>query len=429
MAGLRTRRQEVMTTAQIPVEEQMRTLMRGVEFGDRNIQATMEGDLRTRLAEGRPLRVYCGFDPTAVDLHLGHLVPMFKMRQFQRLGHDVTFVIGTMTGMIGDPSDRSAARQMLTAEQVNANAETWISQAHRVLDPQKTTFVRNSTWLAPMTLADMVRVASNFTVSQFLEKESFRKRLDEGKPVYIHEFIYAMMQAYDAFTLKTDVQLGGVDQLFNIMAGRQLQRAMDEKPLIALTTPLLLGTDGKLKMSKSVGNYIGLDDEPADMFGKVMSIPDNLIVNYYTLLTDTTTEEIDSIERGLAERTLNPMETKKRLARSIVELLNGAESAAAAQAEFERVFQRREEPEQAIEIRWSDLPFAGESRAAPAEISIPQLVSKVAGLSMGESRRLVGQGAIEIDGEKVTANVAAVSPGSLVKAGRHRFIRIVEGGA
>ncbi len=268
-----------MTTS-VSVEEQMRTLMRGVEFGDPHIQATMEAELRTRLAEGRPLRVYCGFDPTAVDLTLGHLVPMFKMRQFQRFGHDVTFVIGTMTGMIGDPTDRSAARQMLTSEQVNSNAETWQGQALRVLDREKTTFRRNSTWLAAMTLADMIQLASNFTVSQFLEKESFRKRLDEGRPVYVHEFMYAMMQAYDAHVLETDVQIGGVDQLFNIMAGRQLQKSMDERPLVAITTPLLLGTDGHLKMSKSVGNYIGIDDAPADMFGKIMSIPDSLIVNY-----------------------------------------------------------------------------------------------------------------------------------------------------
>ena len=416
-----------MTAIQASVEEQMRTLMRGVEFGDPHIQATMEAELRTRLAEGRPLRVYCGFDPTAVDLTLGHLVPMFKMRQVQRFGHDVTFVIGTMTGMIGDPTDRSAARTMLTAEQVNANAETWQSQALRILDPQRTAFKRNSTWLAPMTLADMIQLASNFTVSQFLEKESFRKRLEEGKPVYIHEFMYAMMQAYDAHVLQTDVQLGGIDQLFNIMAGRQLQKAMDERPLIAITTPLLLGTDGHLKMSKSVGNHIGIDDAPADMFGKVMSIPDSLIVNYYSLLTDTPTEEIEALERGLAQRTINPMDTKKRLAHAIVEMLNGTEAAAAAQAEFERVFQRREEPEQAIEIAWKDLPFTSETGVPPREISLPQLVAKVSGISVGEARRLIPQGAIEVDGVKATANNATVSPGALIKAGRHRFIRITEG--
>lgn len=404
----------------------MRTLMRGVEFGDPHIQATMEAELRTRLAEGRPLRVYCGFDPTAVDLTLGHLVPMFKMRQFQRFGHDVTFVIGTMTGMIGDPTDRSAARQMLTAEQVNANAETWQGQALRVLDRERTTFRRNSTWLAGMTLADMIQLASNFTVSQFLEKESFRKRLDEGRPVYVHEFMYAMMQAYDAHVLETDVQIGGVDQLFNIMAGRQLQKAMDERPLVAITTPLLLGTDGHLKMSKSVGNYIGIDDAPADMFGKIMSIPDSLIVNYYTLLTDAPVEEIDAIERGLAERKINPMETKKRLGNLIVSQLNGPEAGAAAQAEFERVFQRREEPEQAIEVAWKDLPFTGEGGGPPAEISLPQLISRAGGISVGDARRLIPQGAVEIDGTKATANTVIVSPGVLIKAGRHRFIRIVE---
>ncbi len=414
-----------MTTT-VPVEEQMRTLMRGVEYGDPHIQATMEAELRTRLAEGRPLRVYCGFDPTAVDLHLGHLVPMLKMRQFQQYGHDVTFVIGTMTGIIGDPTDRTAARQMLTMQQVNENAETWVSQALRVLDREKTTFVRNGDWLAPLTLADMVQLASNFTVAQFLQKEGFRQRLDEGRPIYIHEFIYAMMQAYDAHTLNTDVQLGGVDQLFNIMAGRQLQQAMNERPLIAVTTPLLIGTDGTLKMSKSVGNYIGLDDEPADMYGKVMSIPDSLIINYYTLLTDTPTDEIEQIERGIADRSVNPMEAKKRLARAIVTLLNGSESAEAAQTEFERVFQRREEPEQAIEIAWADLPFNGAASASPAEIALPQLVARVAGVSNSEARRLVTQGGVEIDGERVASVVAKVTNGSLIKIGRHRFARIVD---
>jgi tyrosyl-tRNA synthetase len=414
-----------MTTNAVSVEEQMRTLMRGVEYGDPHIQATMEADLRKRLAEGRPLRVYCGFDPTSTDPTIGNMVPMLKMRQFQRFGHEVTFLIGTMTGVVGDPTDRTASRQMLTEKVVNDNAETWISQADRVLDPQKTIIKRNGTWLAPMTLADMVQLASKFTVSQFMERESFRKRQEEGRPIYIHELIYTMMQAYDAYIMKTDVQIGGVDQLFNIMAGRHLQQQMDETPLIAVTTPLLIGTDGQLKMSKSVGNYVGMDDAPADMYGKVMSIPDSLLVNWFTLLTDIPTEEIADIEHGLAERRLNPMETKKRLAREIVGLLHGSEEAVAAQAEFERVFQRREEPEQATEVPWDTLPFTDGS-TAPAEISLPQLISRVGGMSMGDARRLVSQGAVEIDGQKASGNVAKVSPGTLIKAGRHRFIRIVE---
>jgi tyrosyl-tRNA synthetase len=414
-----------MTTNAVSIEEQMRTLMRGVEYGDPHIQATMEADLRKRLAEGRPLRVYCGFDPTSTDLTIGNMVPMLKMRQFQRFGHEVTFLIGTMTGVVGDPTDRTASRQMLTEKVVNDNAETWISQAYRVLDPQKTVIKRNGTWLGPMTLADMVQLASKFTVSQFMERESFRKRQEEGRPIYIHELIYTMMQAYDAYIMKTDVQIGGVDQLFNIMAGRHLQQQMDETPLIAVTTPLLIGTDGQLKMSKSVGNYIGMDDAPSDMYGKVMSIPDSLLVNWFTLLTDIPTDEIAEIERGLADRRLKPMETKKRLASEIVGLLHGAEAALAAQEEFERVFQRHEEPEQATEVAWDSLPFTDGS-TAPAEISLPQLIARVGGMSMGDARRLVSQGAVEVDGEKAAGNVAKVSPGTLIKAGRHRFIRIVE---
>ena len=233
-----------------------------------------------------------------------------------------------------------------------------------------------------------------------------------------------MMQAYDAHVLETDIQLGGADQLFNIMAGRQLQKALNERPLIAVTTPLLLGTDGKLKMSKSVGNYIGIDETPAEMFGKVMSIPDSLIINYFTLLTDTPTEEIEAIERGLAGRSINAMETKKRLARAIVELLNGPEAAAGAQEAFESVFQRREQPEVAIEVEWADLPFSSEVGPPPAEISLPHLIARIAGLSMGESRRLVSQGGVEVDGSRATTNTVAVSPGTLIKAGRHRFIRV-----
>jgi tyrosyl-tRNA synthetase len=413
----------------MPVEEQMRVLMRGVEYGDPHIRATMEHDLRERLAEGRPLRVYCGFDPTSTDLTIGNLVPMLKMRQFQRLGHEVVFLIGTMTGIVGDPSDKTAARQMLTMEQVNANAETWISQAFRVLDPRKTIVKRNGAWLADLTLSDVVELGSHFTVAQFLERETFRNRLAEGKPIYVHEFLYALMQAYDAYVLETDVQIGGVDQLFNIMAGRTLQRDLGKPPLVAVCTPLLIGTDGHLKMSKSTGNYIGMDDPPADMYGKVMSIPDSLVVNYFTLLTEVDNDEIAAIERGIEARTLNPMEQKKRLAREIVSLLWGADAAAQAQSEFERVFQRREQPvDHALEIAWKDLPFAHGLAGPGAEISLPHLVARVTGISVSEGRRLVSQGAIEVDGVPVSANTVQVAPGTTIRAGRHRFIRITSEG-
>jgi len=407
-------------TPQPSVEEQLQTLMRGVEYGDANIRRTMEEDLRERLSLGRPLRVYAGFDPTFTDLTLGNLVPILKMRQFQRLGHEVTFLMGTMTATIGDPSDKTATRQMLTLEQVEANMASWLRQAHRVLDPDKTKIARNGDWLAALTLTDVVQLASNFTVAQFLEHETFRNRMAEGKPLYLHEFIYALMQGYDAHHLQTDVQVGGIDQLFNIMAGRQLQRSLGERPLIAITTPLLIGTDGALKMSKSVGNAIFLSEGPAEMYGKLMSIPDSLMLNYFTLLTEVSAEELAEIEAGLADRTLNPMETKKRLAHLVVALLNDEAAADAAQAEFERVFQRREEPEEA-----RVLAIALDS-AGKANVDITQALNNAGVVgSRGEARRLLSQGAIAIDGEVVRKPQVELAEGSLVRVGRHRFLRVI----
>jgi tyrosyl-tRNA synthetase len=405
------------------VDEQMSVLMRGVEYGDANIQRTMEEDLRELLSERRPLRVYCGFDPTFTGLTLGNMVPMLKLRQFQRFGHEVTFLMGTMTAVIGDPSDKSAARQMLTPEVVESNTQSWLDQAFRVLDPDKTIVRRNGDWLAPLTLQEGVQIASNFTVAQFLEHETFRKRMDEGKPLYIHEFIYALMQAYDALTLKTDVQVGGTDQLFNIMAGRHLQRALGERALVAVCTPLLIGTDGNLKMSKSVGNSINLDLTPAEMYGKLMSIPDSLIVNYYTLLTEVSTEELRAIDRGLADRSLNPMATKKRLAHSVVALLNDAPTADAAQAEFERVFQRREQPGEAQEL---GLALGADGTA---EFDITQLLSQQGlAASRGEARRLLQQGAIALDEVKVADAKVTLKEGAILRIGTHRFYRIAAGG-
>ena len=415
-------------TPPVPLEEQLRLLMRGVEYGDPHLHATMERELRERLAEGRPLRVYCGFDPTSTDLHLGSLVPMLKMRQFQKLGHEVTFLIGTGTGVVGDPSDKTASRQMLTPEEVEANAETWLGQAFRVLDPKLTLIKRNGDWLSELTILDVVQLASHFTVAQFLDRETFRERMDASKPIYVHEFIYALMQGYDAVAMHTDVQLGGTDQLFNIMAGRTLQRAFGQRPQVAVCTPILTGTDGVLKMSKSVGNCIWLTDTPADMFGKVMSTPDSLIANYYTLLTDVPADEVAAIERGVGDRpstgsgqgSFNPMEAKKRLAREVVALLHGPVAAAAAQAEFERVFQRREEPEEAQELP-VDLDADGVARLDVT------LVIVEAGLvpSRAEARRLLQQGALSLDGEPVTSREVEVRPGSVIRVGKHRFLRIV----
>jgi tyrosyl-tRNA synthetase len=404
------------------IEEQMSVLMRGVEYGDANIQRTMQEDLRELLKLGRPLRVYAGFDPTGVGLHLGHLVPMLKLRQFQRFGHEVTFLMGTMTATVGDPSDKSAARQMLTTEEVEANTGTWLEQAFKVLDPERTRVARNGDWLSSLTLAQVVDLASHFTVAQFLDHETFRRRMDEGKPLYLHEFVYALMQAYDAHTLKTEVQVGGTDQLFNIMAGRQLQRGLGERPLVAVCVPLLIGTDGKEKMGKSLGNYIAINEPPAEMYGKVMSIPDSLLLNYYTHLTDASTEELEELARGLENRTANPMEAKKALAHHVVSLLHGPNNAETAQLEFERVFQQREQPEDA-----QALPVELDA-AGSASIDVSQLLSECGvASSRSEARRLLAQGALRLDGKTLSAPVVTVSAGQILRVGPHRFFRIVGG--
>jgi tyrosyl-tRNA synthetase len=407
-----------MTTTQASIDEQMAVLMRGVEYGDANIQRTMEEDLRERLKLGRPLRVYCGFDPTFTGLTLGNMVPMLKLRQFQRFGHDVTFLFGTMTARIGDPSDKSAARQQLSAEEVEANSQDWLVQAHRVLDPKKTTIRRNADWLESLNLAEVVNLASNFTVAEFLAHETFKKRMDEGRPLYIHEFIYALMQAYDAHHMGTDVQVGGVDQLFNIMAGRKLQQALGERPLIAVTTPLLIGTDGHDKMSKSQGNSINMDMTPADMYGKLMSIPDTLLSNYYTLLTDVPMDEITAVERG----DVKPMDAKKRLAYEIIALLHDESTADAAQAEFERVIQGGEAPSEPI-----DLPV--ELNGSSANVDITQVLSNAGAVaSRGEARRLVSQNGIAVDGVTLTQPQVELSEGAIVRIGRHRFYKVVRKG-
>jgi tyrosyl-tRNA synthetase len=405
-----------MSTTTLTVDEQMQVLMRGVEYGDPHIQGAMEEELRARLAEGRPLRVYAGFDPTAVDLHLGHIVPMMKLRQFQDLGHEVTFLIGTMTAVIGDPTDRSSSRVMQTPEQVEELARTWLGQAFRVLDPDRTVVARNGDWLAPLTLANFVQLASNFTVQQFLDHDTFRRRIEAQRPIYLHEFVYALMQGYDAVAMNTDVQVGGTEQLFNMFAGRTLQRVHEQKPHVPICLPILIGTDGAQRMSKSTGNYIGLDDPPGEMYGKIMSIPDSLILNYYTLLVPDA--DVAAIEASLADRSLNPMDAKKRLAHAIISLLNDATAADAAQAEFERVFQQRQEPEEAPEFR---VAMSG----GYAVVDVTQVISQAGLASRSEARRLVQQGAVSVDGIVLREPAASVNHGSLVRVGRHRFLKLV----
>lgn len=402
------------TRRMAPVEEQMRILMAGTEFGDESTRVTMERELRARLQEDRPLRVYCGYDPTRVDLHLGHSVSMRKLRQFQDLGHHVTFLIGSFTATIGDPTGRDKTRPVLTPEEIAANAKTYTDQAFAILDAERTTIRYNADWLASLTFADVTRLTGHYTVQQFIRRENFAKRLDAGEPIHVSELLYAMMQAYDAYELEADVQLGGTDQTFNLFAGRQLQEGRGQKPQVCLTLPILVGTDGHEKMSKSYGNYIGITEPANDMFGKVMSIPDASILNYFTLVTPLRPEEVEDIERAMAAGSLRPMDAKKRLAEEITTVFHSAEAARDARAYFEATVQRKETPDEMPEHA------VGGPTALTEVLRAAELVK-----SNGEVRRLVSEGALLLNGEKVADFNIEVGPGDEIRVGRHRYLRLV----
>lgn len=402
-----------MSRQMAPVEEQLRVYMAGTEFGDDATRRSMERELRARLEEDRPLRVYCGFDPTKVDLHLGHAVPMRKLRQFQEFGHHVTFLIGDFTALIGDPTGRDATRPMLTPEEVAENAKTYTDQAFVILDRAKTEVAYNADWLNALGFADVLRLTGQYTIAQFLRRENFAKRYEEGVAIHVSELLYAMLQAYDAFHMRTDVQIGGSDQLFNLMAGRQLQEAHGQRPQVCITLPILAGTDGHEKMSKSLGNTIDLTAAPNEMFGKVMSIPDPAIVNYYTLATPLRPAEVDAVAREIEDGTLRPMDAKKRLAEEITAVFHGRPAAEAARAYFESTFQRRETPEEMPE-------HAVEGETPLAAVLVAAGLAK----SNGEVRRLVAQGAVSVNGEAVADATSIVRAGDEIRVGRHRFLRI-----
>jgi tyrosyl-tRNA synthetase len=310
------------------IEEQVELLMQGTEYGDEELKKAMTAELRQRLLdaqkEGRPLRVYCGYDPTSTDLHLGHTITMRKLRQFQDLGHEVTFLIGSYTALVGDPSDRNRARPILTQEQVAENSKTYAQQAYRVLDKQRTKVRYNGEWLSELSLVDLIRLGQNFTVQQFLARENFAKRYEKGEPIFLHETFYALMQGYDAVAMQTDVQVGGTDQLFNIIvAGRKLQEALGQKPLVGIITGILPGTDGVQRMSKSTGNIVPINTGAEDMYGKLMSVPDMVMGKYMRLVTRWSPQEIDKFEQELAAGMLHPRDAKMRLAREITSIFYG----------------------------------------------------------------------------------------------------------
>ena len=344
----------------LPADEQLAILMRGVDFGDDQTYENMESELRQRLqasiAENRPLRVYCGYDPTSPDLHLGHTVTMRKLRQFQDLGHEVVFLIGNFTGLIGDPSDKDSARPQQTEEEVAAKARTYTDQAFHILDPGRTHVRYNAEWLGELSFKDVISLASNFTVQQFLARDKFQLRQEKGEAIWLHEFFYALMQGYDAVALQTDVQIGGTDQLFNLLAGRKLMEVFGLRPQVALTLPILVGTDGHLRMSKSTGNTIGIADPPEEMYGKVMSIPDHAMRNFADLVTSWHPDRIARLFGDLEAGRLHPRDLKMMLAREIVGLFHPSEAVQAAEDHFVRTIQQKEVPEDmpSLEVRSGD---------------------------------------------------------------------------
>lgn len=404
----------------LPVEEQLKVITSGT------MQIVPLDELKKKLEKGTPLNIKFGVDPTSPDLHLGHAVPLRKMRQFQDLGHNVTLIIGNGTALIGDPSGRDSTRPPLTEEQVEANAKTYVEQAMKVLDPERTTIVHNGDWLKGLNLAEMLKLMSQFNVARILEREDFHNRYTEGKSIALHEFIYPVLQAYDSVVVKADLEMGGNDQIFNLLAGRDLMRAMDMEPQVALTMPLLVGTDGHKKMSKSYGNYIGLTDEPADMFGKVMSITDELVPLYWRLCSTAPIEKIDAIDAAFADGTADPYQLKRELGVNIVDLYHGAGAGEAAMAAFDAQFKRSEVPEDIPEFPLSVVEVNDEGKVYLGRLLVEVGIAK----SAGEARRLVDGGGVKINGEAVAAKAYNVDPslfsaGTTIQSGKRRWARLV----
>ncbi len=400
------------------IQEQMAIFRRGA------VEILVEEEFEEKLVQanktGTPLKVKAGFDPTAPDLHLGHTVLIQKLKQFQDLGHEVYFLIGDFTGMIGDPTGKSETRKSLTREQVLQNAETYKEQVFKILDPGLTRIVFNSSWMGSMSAADLIGLASRYTVARMLERDDFHKRFSGQQPIAIHEFLYPLVQGYDSVALRADVELGGTDQKFNLLVGRELQKQEGQRPQTVLTMPLLEGLDGINKMSKSLGNYIGITEPPKEIYGKVMSISDELMVRYYELLSDVDLATLQKVRDGVAGRPggAHPMESKKALARELVARFYGGDASRQAEEDFVHQFKRKEVPEDIPTVRF------------PAEgpVWICRLLAE-AGLvgSNGEARRLIRQGGVKADGEKVTDPDREIPPSGevVLQAGKRRFARVI----
>lgn len=370
--------------------------------------------LERAVATNTPLRVKLGLDPSAPDIHLGHTVVLRKLKQFQDLGHQIVLIIGDFTGRIGDPSGKSAARKPLTEEQVLANAKTYEDQIFKILDRDKTEVHFNSEWLGKMNFADVLTLAAKYTVARMLERDDFQKRYTEGRPISLHEFMYPLMQGYDSIAIKADIEFGGTDQKFNLIVGRHLQSETGMEPQVVITMPLLEGLDGVQKMSKSLGNYIGIDEEPTEMYGKAMSIPDELMARYFMLVTDMPREEQEQLAQGLKDGSVHPRDAKMLLAKTIVELYHGAAAAEAAEQEFVRVFQERDLPSEIEELSIDE-----------SEVWLPQLLN-AAGMvsSNSEGKRMIQQGSVRVNGEKVTEENCTLQNDDVLQVGKRKYRRI-----
>ncbi len=401
----------------LPVAEQLKVMKRGV--AEILPEALLTEKLKKSVAENRPLQVKLGLDPTAPDIHIGHTVVLRKLKQFQDLGHDIIIVIGDFTGRIGDPTGKSDTRKQLTEADVRHNAQTYQDQIFRILDPLKTRVEFNSTWLAPLTFADVVKLAAQYTVARMLERDDFSKRFKEGRAISVHEFFYPLMQGYDSVALHADIEFGGTDQKFNLLMGRHLQEEYGQEPQVAMMMPILEGLDGVQKMSKSLGNYIGINESPSEIYGKAMSIPDGLMVRYYELVTDVTIEDIEQLQAGLEQGSIHPRDAKMRLAHILVRLYHGQAAADKAQAEFVQVFQNHDAPSNISEVV---LP------AVPTAMGLTKLLVEL-GLAAtnGEAKRAVQGGAVKIDGEKITVidSTITMKQGMIVQNGKRKFAQIV----
>lgn len=397
----------------ILIDKQLETIKRG------SVDLVNEAELIEKLKKGRPLRIKAGFDPTSPDLHLGHTVLMQKLAQFQELGHTIVFIIGDFTSKIGDPSGRSATRPPLSDSEISANLKTYVEQASKILDMEKVELRYNSEWLAKMNFADVLKLASQYTVARMMEREDFKNRFAAGSPLGIHEFLYPLMQGHDSVAVKADVELGGTDQIFNLLMGRDLQREAKQEPQVVLTMPLLVGTDGVQKMSKSYGNYIGITDSPRDMFGKIMSISDDLMWSYYELLSDLSLNEIKELKEELVVGKLHPKIAKENLAMEIIERFHSEEDAVSARDEFERVFAKKGRPDEIEEIKISTqnekvflVDLIVEAKLCP---------------SKSEARRMISQHAVEVDEKKIDdiKNEISTKKNVMIKVGKRRFAKVV----